>query len=172
MARIWVLFTEPTRASTFSCSTAFCRAARAPGLVDWLSTMIRLIFFPFTPPAALICLRASLMALIWSAPSAAEAPVTGGVKPSLISGSAATAAPLPIAATATSATSATDKNRFLLAMPSSFFSLLPAGTYWDQRRYPALERHRSPAAARNSTRYHCKNRGNSQAGSSLSATSS
>ena len=104
--------------------------------------------------------------------SAAEPPVTGGVKPILISGSAATATPLPIAATATSATSATDKNRFPLAMPSSFSSPLPPKEYCDQRRYPALERHRSPAAARNSTCHHCKNRGNSQAGTSLSATSS
>src|SRR5450756_734626 len=89
IASTWVLLTTPMMARALSCSTAFWSAARAPGLVDWLSSVTSLICLPFTPPAALICFSASLIALICKAPSAAEAPVTGGVQPMMISPPAA-----------------------------------------------------------------------------------
>ena len=107
-------------ATTFSCSTAFCSAASAPGFVDWLSMIRRSIFFPFTPPAALISLRASLIDLTWRAPPAACTPVIGGVNPIRIS-SAAVAMPLPKIATIMTDKKTTDNMRPMFVIPSSLF---------------------------------------------------
>ena len=107
-------------ATTFSCSTAFCSAASAPGFEDWLSMIRRSIFFPFTPPAALISLRASLIDLTWRAPPAACTPVIGGVNPIRIS-SPAVATPLPKIAAIMTDKKATDKmRRTFVILPSLF----------------------------------------------------
>jgi hypothetical protein len=85
MAKLGPLRLAPRMMSALSCEMSLVIALAAPSSVDWLSSMISLIFRPFTPPAALVCSASSSRACFSGPPRVAPAPVMSRTAPIVMS---------------------------------------------------------------------------------------